>query len=87
MDGIDLQEARILRIQPGDVVVFETESALSPEHVAQIKSQLSDILAQAGHDEVPTAVVSQGKLMVARVTHLPPGDPPPAPPADPEVRG
>lgn len=66
MDTIELQEARILRVQTGDVVVFETDDRMTVDTAKSIKAQLAKILAEAGHD-TPIVVVSDGAtLAVAR---------------------
>jgi hypothetical protein len=75
------RDARILRVQPGDVVVFETEQPISAAEATRIKQELVGFLTEAGHGNVSAMVVSQGKLLTARV------EPTTAPSADSEVRG
>jgi hypothetical protein len=63
-DAPQLQECRVLRIEPGDFVVFETEDRLTPEEAATLKRKLDAVLADAGHAGVPTMVMSGGGHLV-----------------------
>lgn len=56
--AVELQECRVLRIEPGDILVFETEDRLSRENAKAIHGQLLDRLADAGHAETPVMVLS-----------------------------
>lgn len=67
MDPIEPEECRVLRIKPGDIVVFETEDALSYPDSQAIRLRLQELLAEAGHAGVPTMVVTGGHLVKAQV--------------------
>lgn len=64
--NVKLEECRVLRIQPGDIVVFETEERIRREDVDLIRGQLNVLLAEAGHEGIPTMVISGGHLVTAR---------------------
>ena len=64
---LELHECRVLRIEPGDIVVLEVERPLSREDVASIKRQFEAMLANAGHAGVPTMVLSECHLTKTRV--------------------
>jgi hypothetical protein len=61
METPEIQECRVLHIEPGDIVVFETEDVLSRDMAERLRN------ARAGHEGIPTAVVSRGHLVTARV--------------------
>lgn len=67
MDDVELQECRVLRIEPGDIVVLEVERPLSMEEVVSIKRQLDAMLTTARHAGVPTMVLSECHLTKTRV--------------------
>lgn len=67
MDTLELEECRVLRVEPGDIVVFETEQPLTAEMVERIKDELAEILKRAGHEGIPTAVTFGGRLTTTRV--------------------
>ncbi len=67
MDDVELQECRVLRIEPGDIVALEIGRPLSREDVASIKHQFEGMLADAGHPHVPTMVLSECHLTKTRV--------------------
>lgn len=64
---IELQECRVLRIEPGDILVFEVESPIDSETAGRIKARLDGVLAGAGHAGVPSMVVAGGRLVTTRV--------------------
>lgn len=61
------QECRILRIQPGDIIVFETEQPLTPGEAKALKRHLAGVLADAGHVGVPSMVISGGALVKTQI--------------------
>lgn len=67
MDDVELQECRVLRIEPGDIVVLEIDRPLSVEGTKRIKSQFEALLADAGHAGVPTMVLCDCHLTKMRV--------------------
>ena len=58
MDTPELQECRVLRIEPGDIVVFEVNGSLTAEEARNIRARIEDRLAKAGHEGIPVMVIS-----------------------------
>jgi len=53
-------EVRRLRLQPGDVVVMQTDRELTAEHGQQLALQLRQVLDAAGHQNVPAILLYDG---------------------------
>jgi hypothetical protein len=60
---VELQECRVLRIERGDIIVFETQDRLTPEMATTIKGQLQGCLAAAGHGDVATMIITGGATL------------------------
>jgi hypothetical protein len=61
----DQTDVRRLRLQPGDILAFETEKELSPDQARGIGQNLRAVLDRAGHSDVPIWLCAGGgKLTV-----------------------
>ena len=63
-----IRRASLLRLQPGDILVYETGGPLAADTGARLSATLKKTLAKAGHPEVPVLVVGEGHILTARVT-------------------
>lgn len=56
----DEHEPLILRLQPGDVLALQFPGVLSREVATTVGANMKAVLAKAGHQDVPVAVLMDG---------------------------
>jgi flagellar motor switch protein FliM len=57
---IELSEASILRLQPGDVVALKVAVEISTEQAYRIQEQWKAAMGRLGHDDVGVVVLAPG---------------------------
>lgn len=60
---VRLEEFKILRLEPGDVLVFMHPGRISQDGVERLRRDVRAVLAKAGAQDVPVMVIEEGSSL------------------------